>query len=48
MASCKECLCFDVCKYNDGVNKWCKGTCPCFKDKSLYIKVPCNVGDTVY
>lgn len=48
MANCKDCLCVDVCKYNDKVNEWCKGTCPRFKDKSLYIKVPCNVGDTVY
>ena len=41
--TCEDCLCADVCKYNDGVNEWCKGTCPRFKDKSLYIKVPCEV-----
>lgn len=47
--TCEDCLCADVCKYNDGVNLWCKSTCPCFKDKSLYIEVPCEVKpDVVY
>lgn len=31
---CSECLHEAVCKYNDGVNDWCKGLCPKFIFKS--------------
>ena len=48
MSTCKDCLHVEVCKYNDGVNTWCKGDCPHFKDKSRFIELPCKVGDTVY
>lgn len=48
MTSCKECICEIVCKYNDGVNEYCKGNCPHFKDRTRFVELPCKVGDTVY
>lgn len=48
MASCKDCLCEIVCKYNDGVNEYCKGNCPHFKDRTRFVELLCKVGDTVY
>ena len=27
MGFCSECVKSTVCKYNDGVNEWCKGSC---------------------
>lgn len=48
MASCKDCLCEIVCKYNDGVNEYCKGNCPHFKDRARFVELPCKVGDKVY
>jgi hypothetical protein len=47
MSSCKECLHCEICKYNDGVNAWCKGNCPHFKDKSKSVDLPCKVGDYI-
>lgn len=41
MASCKDCICEKVCRYNDGVNEYCKGNCPYFKDRSKFIELPC-------
>ena len=32
MGFCSECVKSTVCKYNDGVNEWCKGSCPEFID----------------
>lgn len=49
--NCKDnCLCSQVCRYNDGCNEWCKHPeeCPKRYDKSLFIKLPCKVGDTFY
>lgn len=48
MASCKDCICEQVCKYNDGVNLWCKGDCPRFKDRSRFVELPCKAGDIIY
>ena len=48
MSNCKECIKSDVCKYNDGVNLWCKGDCPKFIDLNRNLELPCKVGDTVY
>lgn len=50
MSNCKECVHETLCKYNDGVNLWCKNdyVCPRFKDKALNVQLPCKVGDTVY
>lgn len=47
--SCKDCIHFGICKkgfpWADGKGG---GWCEDFKDKSLYIKLPCKVGDNVY
>lgn len=54
MATCKDCIKADVCKYkNEDVSKGTKvkdliTDCQSFKDKSRYIELPCKVGDTVY
>ena len=36
--TCSDCFSEDVCKYNDGVNLYCKGFCPHFTPKSDYVK----------
>lgn len=43
--SCKNCFCEKVCKYNDGVNEYCKvdNLCPYIISKDVYIKTPCNI-----
>ena len=48
--SCKGCVSETVCKYNDGVNEWCKGNCPQFKSKYLtFLLPPCeNCGFVIY
>lgn len=48
--SCKGCVSETVCKYNDGVNEWCKGNCPQFKSKYLTFLLPhCeNCGFVIY
>lgn len=57
--TCKDCIHYDVCGYRNIENpKECNETisdlndieklCESFKDKSLYIELPCKVGDTVY
>lgn len=57
MASCKECIRKIVCKYNDGVNEYCKGNCPHFKDRNRFteqptvgylISIPVRIGAYVY
>ena len=50
MSNCENCIHKTVCRYNDGVNQYCKSLfgCPNFKDKSQIIELPCKVGDTVY
>lgn len=44
MANCTDCIHYDshCCEPPYGAD------CDGFKDKSLYIKLPCKVGDTVY
>ena len=55
--TCKDCIHYDACGrktlhfanklYRKDVNdieKWCET----FKDKSRFVELPCNVGDTVY
>jgi hypothetical protein len=41
MANCKECISEKVCKYNDGVNLYCKEDyeCPHFKNKADFVEV---------
>lgn len=46
--SCKDCIKETVCRYNDGVNLWCRGDCPEFINKGNILNVPCKVGDKVY
>lgn len=57
MAKCKDCLHFEACKYMYeaafspqlfpfGTCDF--GTCDQFKDRSRFVELPCNVGDTVY
>ena len=50
---CKECLHYDVCydriefgKTHDFKGK--NGDCDHFKDKSLFVELPCKVGDEIY
>ena len=40
MEHCKACIHEHVCKYNDGVNEWCKGKCPHFKNHIYYLELP--------
>lgn len=40
MKHCKTCIHQHVCKYNDGVNEWCKGKCPHFKHYIYYLEIP--------
>lgn len=49
MATCKECLHFEVCQFHiDEETKMTVNECMHFKDKSKFVEVPCKVGDTVY
>lgn len=50
MSNCKICFKKDVCRYNDGVNSYCKSDfgCPHYKDRSKFVDLPCKVGGTVY
>ena len=45
MANCKECIHNNVCRNYEPISY---SACSDFKDKSRYIELPCNVGDTVY
>ena len=40
---CKECVHKSVCLY-----KPCVGECPLYKSKSLFVELPCAVGQVVY
>lgn len=48
--TCKDCLCCDVCEYNEGLHRWCSPSidCPHFKPKSRFVELPCEVGSTVW
>lgn len=48
MSNCDECVCEQVCKYNDGVNLWCKKDCPRFINKNYFPELKYKVGDTVF
>ena len=46
MASCKECLCFDVCSIAAIMGEnFC---CPDCKDRNRFVELPCKAGDTIY
>ena len=46
MATCKDCLHFDVCLLGARVNG-AAGACPNFKDKSEWVHLPCKKGDVL-
>lgn len=43
MSKCIDCLSEKVCRYNDGINLYCKNdyVCPHFTDRSEWIHLPC-------
>lgn len=46
MASCKDCLCGDVCSIAEVMGEnYC---CPDCKDRNRFVELPCKVGDTIY
>ena len=54
MASCKDCVHYDVCvimenSSEDNKENYCKEfNCPDFKDRNRFVELPRRVGDTVY
>ena len=52
MATCKDCIHFESCKnlyetYGEGLSGD-SYVCDFFKDRSRFVELPCNMGDTVY
>ena len=51
MATCKDCVHFEVCRgeYAEGIEQLltCDG-CEDFKDRSRFVELPCKVGDTLF
>lgn len=46
MASCKDCLCGDVCSIAEIMGEnFC---CPDCKDRNRFVELPCKAGDTIY
>lgn len=49
--TCNDCIHYEVCKVHgmkvDDTN-FRKEFCGCFKDKSRFVELPCNVGDKLY
>ena len=39
---CRDCIHYEVCEYKGDM------LCDYFKDKSLFVELPCKVGGTVY
>lgn len=49
MASCKDCLHYDVCQFHiDEETKMTVNECGHFKDRNRFVELPCKVGDTIY
>ncbi|MBQ8004398.1 MAG: hypothetical protein IJ299_04830 [Oscillospiraceae bacterium] len=56
MASCKDCLHYEACKslleaqgyVVEGDGGDADNRCPCFADKTLYVKLPFKPGELVY
>ena len=45
MASCKDCVCFDVCSIADVMGEdYC---CPDCKDRNRFVELPCAVKDLI-
>lgn len=47
---CKNCVHEKVCRTREfpSIDEILKDGCPHYKDKSLFVELPCKVGDTVY
>ncbi len=46
MASCKDCLCGDVCSIAEVMGEnYC---CPDCKDRTRFVELPCKVGEELY
>lgn len=46
MASCKDCLCGDVCSIAEVMGEnYC---CPDCKDRNRFVELPCKVGEELY
>ncbi len=50
MSKCENCIHYDMCLWQKGgVNLMlAENNCDFFKDKSLFVELPCKVGDTVF
>ena len=52
MASCKDCLHYEACKSQVPRTFWDSELfyhdCKYFKDRSRFVELPCEVGDTIY
>lgn len=49
MASCKDCIHEEVCDIFAGdLNEDGAEKCICFKDRNIFIELPCKIGDSVY
>jgi hypothetical protein len=50
MSICRNCISEKVCKYNDGVNLYCKDEykCPHFRNKTKIVDLPFKVGEKVW
>ena len=58
MASCKDCVHVEVCRFKDlpaplsdsyiRESECIEKRCGNFKDRSRFVELPCHVGDTVY
>lgn len=48
--TCKECIHYDVCDALEanGISKVYPSQCGCYKPKSRFIELPCEVGQKVY
>ena len=48
--TCKECIHYDVCEALEanGISKIYPSQCGCYKPKSRFIELPCEVGQTVW
>lgn len=47
MASCKDCLHYEVCS-TKSINCDRGDNCAMYKDRNRFVELPCNVGNTLY
>ena len=49
-SECKKCIHEKVCRTREfpSIDEILKDGCPHYKDKSLFVELPCKVGDEVY